>query len=242
MYKFIKNCFLLKNIKYKLNNQYERDAFVIDELKKIPKNSLILDAGCGGQYYRKYCEHLKYKSQDFGKYTVDTKTIIGTIGLGGSEGYRYGELDYVGDIWSVKENDGVFDAILCTEVFEHIPYPIETLHEFSRLLKKGGVLILTAPSNCLRHMDPYFFYTGFSDRWYEKFIKESGLQLRSISPVGDYYSWLLVEVRRTIKAASFLAKIILFPALFYYYFKRKSHASIDTLCMGYHVVAEKRSL
>ena len=30
------------------------------------------------------------------------------------------DLDYVGDIWEIEERDDSFDAILCTEVFEHI--------------------------------------------------------------------------------------------------------------------------
>jgi len=74
----------------------------------------------------------------------------------------------------VGEKDGFFDAILCTEVFEHIPFPIETTKEFARLLKPGGKLILTAPANCLRHMDPYFFYSGFSDRFFEKILGDAG--------------------------------------------------------------------
>ena len=59
--------------------------------------------------------------------------------MGGESGldYVYGLLDYVGDIWNIDAPDGEFDCILCTEVFEHIPYPIETLNEFSRLLKNG---------------------------------------------------------------------------------------------------------
>lgn len=233
--------FFIKKIKSKLNNQYERDAFVIDELSNLPPGATLLDAGCGSQYYKKYCNHLNYKAQDFGKYTIDKKTIIGTIGLGGLDGYPYGTLDYVGDIWDIDENDKVFDAILCTEVFEHIPYPIESLREFSRLLKDGGKLILTAPSNCLRHMDPFFFYTGFSDRWFEKFLDEAGLNPESIVPVGDYYSWLSVELFRTMKNSSLLTKFILAPAFIYYYLKNRNQISIDTLCMGYHVVAIKKS-
>ena len=123
--------------------------------------------------------------------------MIGTDGAGGKEGYKYGQLDYVGDIWDINKKDNTFDAILCTEVFEHIPYPIKTIKEFSRLLKKDGKLILTAPSNCLRHMDPYFFYSGFSDRWYEKVLKENGLKIELLNAVGDYYSWLMLEMART---------------------------------------------
>ena len=224
----------------KLNNLNERIDFVKRELQALPEGKTILDAGCGSQQFKSFCAHLHYKAQDFGKYVVDDKKMIEkNSGVGGEEGYQYGELDYVGDIWKIDERDEFFDAILCTEVFEHIPYPIKTVKEFARLLKKDGKLILTAPSNCLRHMDPYFFYSGFSDRWYEKFLNEHGLEILSIEPVGDYYSWLGVEMARTAMANSLFAKIILLPAFMYYFSKKPTTASVNTLCMGYHVVARK---
>jgi SAM-dependent methyltransferase len=235
----IKKSTLLKQIIAALDNQNERDRFVKNQLKKIKKGSLILDAGCGSQRYRDNCSHLEYEAQDFGQYKTDEKKMMGQKGMGGEHGYRYGKLDYVGDIWDIAVCDEKFDAVLCTEVLEHIPFPNEAIKEFGRILKKGGILILTAPSNCLRHMDPYFFYTGFSDRYYEKFLNENGFRVHKILPVGDYYSWMSVEIARTIIEHSFFSKIILFPAFLYYYFKKKSTQSVDTLCMGYHVVAFK---
>lgn len=237
--KLIKKIPIVKNLIRNLNNQFERDDFIIAELKKLPPSTLILDAGCGNQPYRKYCSNLNYKAQDFGKYTVDQKKMLGSEGVGGAEGYKYGELDYIGDIWNIKEQDNTFDAILCSEVFEHIPHPIKTIQEFSRLLKKDGKLILTAPSNCLRHMDPFYFYAGFSDRWYEKFLSENGLRLESITAVGDYYSWLAVEMARTAMTHSLFAKLALTPAFLYFYNKKQTTASVDTLCIGYHIVATK---
>jgi SAM-dependent methyltransferase len=226
-------------IRKRLNNQNERDEFVRTQLSKLAEKSLLLDAGCGSQRHRKDCGHLRYRAQDFGQYTTDVKQMIGCIGAGGDEGYKYGKLDYVGNIWEIEERNETFDAILCTEVLEHIPYPIETIHEFSRLLKAGGTLILTAPSNCLRHMDPYFYSSGFSDRWYEVVLTGHGFKIEELQAVGDYYSWLAVELARTAKANSILAKILLAPAFLYYFNKKKTQLSIDTLCMGYHVVARK---
>ena len=223
----------------KLNNQFERDDFVIMELKKLNKDSLILDAGSGSQRYRQHCSHLKYKSQDFAQYTVDLKKTIANDVSEQTASYKYGQNDYVGNIWDINEKDNTFDAILCTEVFEHIPHPIETIKEFSRLLKKDGKLILTAPSNCLRHFDPFFFYSGFSDRWYEKFLSENGFDIESITAVGDYYSWLAVEIARTAASHSIFAKLVLTPAFLYFYCKKKTQKSVDTLCMGYHILAKK---
>ncbi len=165
--------------------------------------------------------------------------MLGSEGVGGATGYQYGHLDYVGDIWKINEVDSTFDAILCTEVLEHIPYPIDTLREFSRLLKKEGKLILTAPANCLRHMDPFYFYSGFSDRWFVRFLNDFGFHVESIEPVGDYYSWLAVELARTARSHSIIAKVLLAPAFLYYYNKQKSDVSVNTLCMGYHVVARR---
>lgn len=228
-----------KKLGRNLSSRYERDDFVISEIKKIPPNNVLLDAGCGSQRYRQYCTHLSYKAQDFGQYTTDLKKVVGSDDEVGEEGYKYGALDYVGNIWDIKESDNTFDAILCTEVFEHIPYPNETIKEFSRLLKKNGKLILTAPGNCLRHMDPYYFYSGFSDRWYEKFLKDNNLKLESIVAVGDYHRWLATEIYQTAHSQSILAKLALAPAFFYFYNKKKTPESVDALCMGYHVVAIK---
>lgn len=161
----------IKNkIKRLLNNEYFRIEWVKEQLSKIENGSLLLDAGCGEQQYKKYCKHLKYFAQDFGKYEVDAVDSFTASKIP----FKYGKLDYTGNIWEIKETNDKFDAILCTEVFEHIPLPIETLKEFNRLLKVGGKLIITFPSNSLRHQDPYWFYPGFSDRFIEYFLPKVG--------------------------------------------------------------------
>jgi SAM-dependent methyltransferase len=230
---------MLKSLKQKLNNQTVRDNFVMQELARLPKGAKLLDAGAGSQRYRKYCGHLQYKAQDFGQYKSDeVPGFTDSMGAGG--GYPYGPLDYTGDIWDVAEKDGFFDAILCTEVFEHIPYPVRTVAEFSRLLRPGGKLILTSPFASLRHMDPYYFYSGFSDRFYQKILSEHGLAIEKMEAVEDYYRWMAVEVARTAAGHSIFAKLLLAPAFLYFISKKATPRSVNTLCMGYHVLATKR--
>mgnify|MGYP001473513952 CR=1 FL=1 len=233
---------IFSGIAQKLNNLNSRIDFVAHQLSLIPDGCKVLDAGCGSQQFKIYANHLQYFGQDFGGYHSDDKPVLGSDpgGLGGAAGYDYGKIDYLGDIWEIDEEDNTFDCILCTEVFEHIPYPIETVKEFSRLLKPGGTLILTSPSNCLRHMDPYFYYTGFTDRWFEVILKEHDFDLIQCEPVGDYFSWLAVEMARSGMFGGYLAKLLLAPAFLYFYCKKKTQLSVDTLCMGYHVVAKKK--
>ncbi len=221
-----------------INNEYERIDWVSDRLRQLPPKTRLLDAGCGSQQYRKFCQHLHYESQDFGQYSVDEADSL----TASQTPYEYGRIDYVSNIWEIPVPAESFDAVLCTEVFEHIPHPTETIAEFSRILRPGGQLLLTVPSNCLRHMDPYFFFSGFSDRYLRHFLEKYGFQVTEMTVVGDYNRWMLAEVARTAALSGWWAKIAMLPAFFYYYLKQRqpTEASRNTLCMGYMIRATKK--
>lgn len=222
-----------------LKIQKIRDKWVEDKLNLIMPGGVVLDAGCGSQRYRITCGHLKYKAQDFGKYTNDATEVIENP-IGGLSQYIYGELDYVGNIWEIDEKDEAFDAILCTEVLEHLPYPNETIKELSRLTKKEGYLILTAPTFSLKHMDPYHYYTGFTDRWFEHILNKYDFEVIEIKPVSDYYRILAMELARTASIRGIFSALFLLPAFVFLYCQPKSSASTASLCYGYHVLAKKR--
>ncbi len=217
-------------------NESVRHTWVAEKLEALAQGKKLLDAGCGEQRYRKHCEHLTYSGQDFGEYTGEGKGLQ-------EKSWRYGTLDYIGDVWNVKEKDGHFDAILCTEVFEHIPYPNEAVREFSRLLKDGGELILTAPYACLPHFQPYFFYSGFSREWYEFTLKENGLDIIEITANGDYFSFLFLEGVRGIKMIrnpllKMLYALAMLPKLLVELLVVKLNRD-ESLVFGYHVHAVK---
>jgi SAM-dependent methyltransferase len=220
-----------------LDNQVVRDKFVRSCLKSLPAGALLLDAGCGSQRYKLDCNHLQYKGQDFGRVELDEAPGFTSL----KQPYQYGELDYVSDIWNIPEKNGHFDAILCTEVLEHVPYPNETLRELARLLKASGQLILTVPSNSLRHFDPYYFYSGFSDRWLTHHLEKAGLDILAMAPVGNYYSWLMVELARTMKKEPLSIPLLVLAFAYYWIRSRNpSQEAVNTLCMGWHVLARKK--
>ncbi|TRZ49950.1 class I SAM-dependent methyltransferase [bacterium] len=56
-----------------------------------------------------------------------------------------------------------FDAIICSELLEHVPSPASVLHEAYRTLRPGGTLFICVPFMYQIHGDPYDFgrYTDY---------------------------------------------------------------------------------
>jgi len=182
---------ILKKILYTNVNDTNRAVWLSAKLKQIPAGHRILDAGAGELRFKPFCSHLNYVSQDFGQYE----------GSGDGKGLQTGgwdtkRIDLVCDISAIPEPDATFDAILCTEVLEHVPDPTSALDEFARLLKPGGKLILTAPFVSLVHFAPYHFCTGFSRYWYEHHLIKRGFEIEELTPNGDWFSVCHQELMR----------------------------------------------
>ena len=174
-----------------MHNESNRISWLHDTLLKLPEDSRILDAGAGELDQKKFCNHLNYVSQDFAQYNGD----------GNGKGFHTGswdtdKVDIISDITNIPEPDGSFDAIMCVEVFEHLPNPLEAIREFKRLLKKGGYLIITAPFCSLSHFAPYHFYSGFNRYFFETHLSSYGFSIIELSSNGNYFEYMAQELRR----------------------------------------------
>jgi SAM-dependent methyltransferase len=224
-------------------NESNRERWLKEVLGAVPVNCRILDAGAGTQRYREFCRHLDYVSQDFGEYD----------GQGDDKGLQTGEFDYreldiVCDITSIPEPDSSFDAIMCIEVLEHLPDPVLAISEFSRLLKPGGQLIMTAPFCSITHFSPYHFCTGFNKYWYEKHLTDSNFKITEMLPNGNYFEYIAQEVNRVPLVSSKYTKssLVLLDYLGMYLvlrmllrFSNLDSNSSELACYGYHVHCEK---
>ena len=56
-----------------------------------------------------------------------------------------GAVSLMGDGLRLPFPDGIFDAVVCSEVLEHVPDDAGVVGEIARLLKPGGVAALTVP-------------------------------------------------------------------------------------------------
>jgi len=213
------------------------------KLSEIPNNWRILDAGAGECQFKKYCNHLNYVSQDVAEYD----------GKGDGKGlhpstWEFSKLDIVSDINSIPLPDKSFDAIMCTEVFEHIPNPILAIKEFARLLKDGAFLIITSPFTSMTHFAPFHYYSGFNHYFYEKYLPENGFEILEIKPNGNYFEFIALELRRislitekfTNDRIKFLERLaLLIIKLMLQRFSKKDNGSSEIYNLGYMILAKK---
>jgi len=220
-----------------------RENWIKEKLHQIPEKSTILDVGAGELAYKKYCKHLNYFSTDFGKYTGHENDI----GLQVAD-WEYGSVDVIGDAANLMFKNESFDAVLLSEVLEHVPFPIEVLKEVSRILKKGGVLILTAPFASLTHFAPYFYCTGFSSYFYNYHLPKCGFNIIEIKNNGGYYDVLSTELMRTkIISKKYIGRnlnlfeqfIIFLSLKILEKFSKLDKNSKELWCWEYDVVAKK---
>jgi SAM-dependent methyltransferase len=52
---------------------------------------------------------------------------------------------------------GHFDVVICTQVLEYVEEPVNVIREMHRVLKAGGVLLLSVPAMALRDGDEEFY-------------------------------------------------------------------------------------
>lgn len=224
-------------------NEEDRVYWIESTLKKIPEGLTLLDAGAGESQFKKFCGHLKYIAQDFGQYNGD-----GDVGLQ-TGNWDNTKLDIVSDITAIPLPDASVDAIMCTEVFEHIPDPIAAVKEFNRLLRPGGYLLITAPFASLTHFAPYHFASGLSRFWYEKHLPDNNFIIDDLALNGNYFEYIAQENRRIKRMAlkytnhkiNFFEKVIIHLNLYILQrLSKKDKGSSELLCYGIHVFARKK--
>lgn len=170
-------------------NQAARDSWVRGKARTVPPGSRVLDVGAGGGRYREYFLHCSYRAQDLAAYSG---TTLGTQ----AERWSYTALDFVSEADLLPLRAETFDVVLCTEVLEHVPQPIQVLAEIGRVLRTGGRLFLTAPLGSGLHQQPHHFYGGYTPHFYRKFLPRAGLEVVSLEPNGGFFRHLGQEITR----------------------------------------------
>lgn len=145
----------------------------------------LLDFGCGSKPYRSLFKVDQYIGLDYE-----------------NEGHPHDEeqIDIFYDGGRLPFNDGEFDYVLCTEVFEHLFDLDDKIGEFNRVLKKDGLLFVTCPFLWNEHEVPFdygrYTYYGLEDKF-----KKKGFEVIQFRKSGKFFET--------------------FTQLFFLYFSRK---------------------
>ena len=154
--------------------------YVENVAQGLPGDASILDAGAGEGVYKKLFSHCKYKAIDLAV---------------GESCWNYSNLDYVGPLHEMPIEDDVFDAVLCTQVLEHLEWPRESVKEMYRVLKPGGKLFMTVPMAQNEHQTPYDFFR-YTSYGLGSICTHAGFQGVKITPFGGLWVRWAYELPR----------------------------------------------
>jgi SAM-dependent methyltransferase len=98
--------------------------------------------------------------------------------------------------------DAAYDTVLCSEVLEHVSDPWSGLQEIRRVLRPGGVLLLTVPFLARLHEEPhdYFRYTEHALR---ATLGRLELHVDEIAVIGSVFSFLGHQVSSLLIPVTF---------------------------------------
>lgn len=156
-------------------------ARLLDEVatfaSTVPPGALVLDAGAGASPYEKLFSHARYESADFEQVNKP-----------------YAAQTYTCDLRRIPVEDERFDAVIFNQVMEHLPEPLAVLRELSRVLKRDGRLMCSAPLFYQEHEQPYDFfrYTQFGFR---HLFTEASLDIERIDWLEGYFGTFAYQCR-----------------------------------------------
>jgi len=174
---------IIHNISQFYKDRYYAERFEIMKFIKfassqIESTDVILDAGSGGkQPYKQQFLHARYESTDIEQLPNGSHTFLCSLD-------------------NIPRPDNTYDAIVCTQVLEHVEFPQKVVHEFYRILKPEGKLFLTAPQGARVHGEPYHFF-NFTEYGLASMFKQAGFDIIFIRPNGGYF-WNLAKRVRTL--------------------------------------------
>lgn len=131
------------------------------------KKISVLDAGAGDCFAKRFFVGVNHK------YTA--MDLVGD------------DLDVIGDVQNTPFKENTFDMVLSLEVLEYVPSPQKMFMEFFRVLRNGGVLLLSAPLlSAGFHNDLHrFTYPAL-----KAMLEIAGFKVKKISPMGGYFRML----------------------------------------------------
>ncbi|MCF6351475.1 MAG: class I SAM-dependent methyltransferase [Cyclobacteriaceae bacterium] len=225
----------------KSHNNYQKINWLVYDIldKFLTKNSdkfkgSLYDLGCGDAEYKEF----------FLKYATSYTGVDWSKSMHEFKGDIKANLNQALPIESECSN-----TVVSLSVMEHLSEPQIMLNEASRILTKGGFLVLQVPWQWKVHEGPYDFYR-YSPFALKKMLTKAGFDQIIIEPTSGFFSMWIVKfnyfTNRMIGGSRFfrgIQKIFFIPI---WYLGQKIAPRLDKLdknwmleTMGYFVTARK---
>ena len=190
------------------------------DLKKPLASSqgVVLDVGAGAQPYRGLLPpSVTYRAIDIEE-------------AGDSFGYQNSDTDYFsGDIWPVA-TDSV-DVVLSTETLEHVPDPDSFLSEAHRVLRDGGMLVLTVPFSARWHYVPHDYWR-FTPSGLQLLLERNGFGDTLIHARGNALTVAM------LKCSALILPLLLSPSRRWRWLRMATGLLLSPLLLGFVLIGQ----
>ncbi|MCC6384454.1 MAG: class I SAM-dependent methyltransferase [Bacteroidia bacterium] len=188
----------VRNLGAIINDQL-RHRFISESFQQYGRKEYLLDLGCGIKPFAGI--YSKYAGKSVG---IDVN----------HSPHSQSAVDIIYDGKTIPFHDNEFDYVFCTEVMEHVPEPGSLLKEIYRVLKPGGILIMTTPFMVPLHEEPYDFYR-YTKHGIKHLLTKAGLTPLCITAFAGYTGVLIsMLVQPQLRFWNVMAKAIHLPVLF----------------------------
>jgi SAM-dependent methyltransferase len=145
--------------------------FVAAQARALAPGAHVLDVGAGDAPYRELFAAQRYTTTDH------------------AQTLHSGRVDIVASADAIPVESGSFDAVLCTQLLEHVPEPLEVIRELRRVLVDGGVLISTVPFAWEEHELPHDYFR-YTKQGVEHLLSRGGFGEIDVRPRTDCFTTL----------------------------------------------------
>ena len=153
----------------------------------VPRSGVmnVLDAGAGSGWLSEILSE-----RGFSVHAVDLGLDSIRRASFRISGKKRNVLFTLGDMYRLPYRDGFFDAVIASETIEHLENPDEAFREFSRVLRRGGYLIVSTPYrekieqtlciHCNRKTPVNAHLHSFDEHSMEQLLRDAGFTVQRL--------------------------------------------------------------
>lgn len=154
--------------------------FMLQVAEDLEPETRVLDVGAGEQPYRELFSHVNYMTSDWANSV--------------HPGARH--VDFVAPADNLPIPDCSFDAVISTQVLEHVAEPADVLREMHRVLVPGGRIYITLPLAWELHEEPFDFYR-YTRYGISHLLRVTGFTQIDARPRNDCFTTIAQLMRNT---------------------------------------------